>query len=208
MPIKAAFFDIDNTLFDYKTMRFVPSTLEAIKEFQANGGKVFVASARCYDLIRSFGTMDLGVKWDGVSAFCGAAAALRAEYTLPEVSQTVILTRMAGRTPVPERERICSLAAHRATMVIFLSTGMLAELSAELIAGGYSPETPAAIVYKASWPEEQVFRCTVADLAKTAAAHGITKTALITVGDFLGENKALSKLYDAHFSTEFREASP
>lgn len=144
----------------------------------------------------------------GVSAFCGAAAALRAEYTLPEVSQTVILTRMAGRTPVPERESIRSLAAHRATMVIFLSTGMLEKLSAELIAGGYPPDTPAAIVYKASWPEEQICRCTVADLAQTAAAHQITKTALITVGDFLGENKALSKLYDAHFSTEFREASP
>lgn len=143
----------------------------------------------------------------GVSAFCGAAASLRAEYTLPDVSQTVILTRMAGRTPVPEAESIRSLAAHGATMVIFLSTGMLEVLSAELIAGGYAPETPAAIVYKASWEDEIICRCTVETLAETAAAYGITKTALITVGYFLGDHYSLSKLYDAHFSTEFREAT-
>lgn len=142
----------------------------------------------------------------GVSSFCGAAAALRAEYTLPDVSQTVIITRMAGRTPVPEQESVRSLAAHGATMVIFLSTGMLEKLSTELIAGGYPADTPAAIVYKASWQDEKVCRCTVAALAETAAAHGITKTALITVGNFLGDDYALSKLYDAQFSTEFREA--
>lgn len=144
----------------------------------------------------------------GVSSFCGAAAALRAEYTLPEVSQTVILTRMAGRTPVPEAESIRSLAAHGATMIIFLSTGMLTALSKELIAGGYAPDTPAAIVYKATWQDEKVCRCTVATLAETAASYQITKTALITVGGFLGNDYALSKLYDAHFSTEFREAKP
>lgn len=142
----------------------------------------------------------------GVSSFCGAAAALRAEYTLPEVSQTVILTRMAGRTPVPEREQIRSLASHHATMVIFLSAGTTELLSAELIAGGYAPETPAAIVYKASWPEEKVCRCTVGTLAETAQNHGIRKTALITVGDFLGDDYALSKLYDPAFETEYREA--
>ena len=150
-----------------------------------------------------------GIAFDvcpGVSSFCGAAAALRAEYTLPDVSQTVIITRMAGRTPVPEQESIRSLAAHGATMVIFLSTGMLKKLSAELIAGGYPADTPAAIVYKASWQDEKVCRCTVAALAETAAAHGITKTALITVGNFLGDDYALSKLYDAEFSTEFRKA--
>ncbi|MDE5563541.1 MAG: cobalt-precorrin-4 C(11)-methyltransferase, partial [Oscillospiraceae bacterium] len=117
-----------------------------------------------------------------------------------------IITRMAGRTPVPERESIRSLAAHGATMVIFLSTGMLENLSAELIAGGYPTDTPAAIVYKASWQDEKVCRCTVAALAETAAIHGITKTALITVGNFLGDDYALSKLYDAEFSTEFRKA--
>lgn len=142
----------------------------------------------------------------GVSSFCGAAAALKAEYTLPEVSQTVILTRMAGRTPVPEREQIRSLAAHHATMVIFLSAGMTEALSAELIAGGFAPDTPAAIVCKASWPDEKVCRCTVGTLAETAQANGIRKTALITVGEFLGDTYALSKLYDPAFETEFREA--
>lgn len=152
---------------------------------------------------------ELGITYDvcpGVSSFCGAAAALKAEYTLPEVSQTVILTRMAGRTPVPESESIESLAAHNATMVIFLSTGMLEELSRRLIKGGYSAETPAAIVYKATWPEEKVCRCTVATLAQTAKENGITKTALITVGNFLGDVKSLSKLYSPDFETGYRKA--
>lgn len=152
---------------------------------------------------------ELGITYDvcpGVSSFCGAAAALKAEYTLPEVSQTVILTRMAGRTPVPESESIESLAAHNATMVIFLSTGMLEELSRRLIKGGYSAETPAAIVYKATWPEEKVCRCTVATLAQTAKENGITKTALITVGNFLGDVKFLSKLYSPDFETGYRKA--
>lgn len=144
----------------------------------------------------------------GVSSFCGAAAALKAEYTLPDVSQTVILTRMAGRTPVPERERIRLLASHQATMVIFLSTGMLPVLSAELIAGGYPDSTPAAIVYKASWPDEKVCRCTIGTLAETAESNQIRKTALIVVGNCLGDDYALSKLYDPAFETEFRKAQP
>ena len=151
-----------------------------------------------------------GIDYDvcpGVSSFCGAAAALKAEYTLPEVSQSVIITRMAGRTAVPAGESIESLAAHHATMVIFLSTGMLEELSARLIAGGYAADTPAAIVYKATWPDEKVVRCRVGDLAPSAAAEGITKTALIIVGNILGADYALSKLYDAAFTTAFRQAS-
>lgn len=152
----------------------------------------------------------LGIAYDvcpGVSSFCGAAAALKAEYTLPDVSQTVILTRMSGRTPVPERESIESLASHNATMVIFLSTGMLDELSERLIKGGYTADTPAAIVYKATWKDEKVFRCTVGTLAQTAKQNNITKTALITVGYFLGDIRSLSKLYSADFETEFRKAS-
>ena len=143
----------------------------------------------------------------GVSSFCGAAAALKAEYTLPNVSQSVILTRMEGRTPVPEKEQIESFAAHGATMVIFLSAGQLPRLSERLIAGGYAPDTPAAIVYKATWPDEKVVRTTVADLAEAGAREGITKTALITVGGFLGTKYERSKLYDPTFTTEFREAS-
>ena len=143
----------------------------------------------------------------GVSSLCGAAAALGAEYTLPGVSQSVVITRMAGRTPVPKRESIPSFAAHQATMVIFLSAGMLEELSDELIRGGYAADTPAAIVYKATWPEEKVLHCTVKELAKTAARENVTKTALIVVGRILGDEYERSKLYDPSFTTEFREAS-
>lgn len=141
----------------------------------------------------------------GVSSFCGAAAALKAEYTLPDVSQTVILTRMEGRTPVPPKEKIELLAAHNATMVIFLSAGRLKELSKRLIEGGYSKDTPAAIVYKATWPDEKVIYTTVSRLYEDG--KDITKTALITVGNFLGNEYNRSKLYDPSFTTEFREAS-
>lgn len=152
----------------------------------------------------------LGIAYDvtpGVSSFSGAAAALNAEYTLPEVSQSVIITRMAGRTPVPEGEGLRKLASHGCTMVLFLSTGLLEQVEEELLAGGYAPDTPAAIVYKATWPEEKVFRCTVSTLAKTARENRITKTALITVGHFLGDDYERSKLYDPAFTHEFREAS-
>ncbi len=142
----------------------------------------------------------------GVSSMFGAAAALRAEYTLPGVSQTVIVTRMAGRTEVPGSESIESLAAHGATMVIFLSAGMTAELSERLIKGGCPPETPAAIVYKATWPDERVLRCTVGTLHETASICGIKKTALIIVGRVLGSGYELSKLYDKTFETGFRKA--
>jgi precorrin-4/cobalt-precorrin-4 C11-methyltransferase len=156
-----------------------------------------------------------GVSYDvcpGVSSFCGAAASLKAEYTLPDVSQTVILTRMEGRTPVPEREAIERLASHGATMVVFLSAGMLGELSRRLIEGGYAENTPAAIVYRATWEDEKIMRTTVSGLeaaARDVTAHGagITKTALITVGGFLGDNYERSKLYDPAFATEFRAAS-
>ncbi len=143
----------------------------------------------------------------GVSSFCGAAAAAQAEYTLPDVSQSVILTRMAGRTPVPERESIAALAAHGTSMVVFLSSGMLEGLQAELLKGAYTPDTPAALVYKATWPEEKVLRCTVGTLAETGAKAGVRKTALVLVGDFLNTAYARSKLYDPSFATEFRPAS-
>ena len=150
-----------------------------------------------------------GIAYDdtpGVSSFQAAAAALNLEYTLPDVSQSVIITRMEGRTPVPEKERIESFAAHGATMVIFLSTGMLPELSKRLIEGGYEETTPAAIVYKASWEDEQKYVCTVETLARTAQEHGITKTALIIVGDVVSQSSySRSKLYDPTFTTEFRE---
>lgn len=141
----------------------------------------------------------------GVSSFCGAAAALRAEYTLPGVSQSVVITRMAGRTPVSERESIRGFAAHHATMVIFLSAGMADGLQAELMAGGYTPDTPAAVVYKASWPDELTVRCTVGTLLQAMAESGIRNHAIICVGKFLGTEYDLSKLYDPCFSTAFRK---
>ncbi len=141
----------------------------------------------------------------GVSSFIGSAAALNVEYTLPGISQTVILTRMAGRTPVPEKENIKSLAAHHASMVIFLSSGMMKELSQELISGGYSEDTPCAIVYKATWDDEKKVVTTLKHLAESDEKAGITKTALILVGDFLGSEYERSKLYDPFFTHEFRK---
>ena len=143
----------------------------------------------------------------GVSSFCAAAAAVEAEYTLPSVSQTVIISRMEGRTPVPEREKIRLLASHGASMVLFLSSGLLEGLSAELTAGGYAPDTLAAIVYKASWPEQKVIRTTVGGIAGAAKEAGISNTALILVGEFLGDEYELSKLYDKNFSHGFRKAA-
>ncbi len=149
-----------------------------------------------------------GIPFDivpGVSSFCAAAAALQAEYTLPGVSQSVVITRMEGRTPVPDRQKIADYAAHQATMVIFLSAGLLEGLQEELQKGGYDGQTPAAIVYKASWPEERVCRCTVATLAETAKAQGIDKTALILVGEFLGSAYDRSLLYDPAFTHGYRQ---
>ena len=151
----------------------------------------------------------LGIPYEicpGVSSFCGAAAALGAEYTLPGVSQSVVITRMAGRTPVPERESIRSFASHGATMVIFLSAGLLGQLEGELMAAGYGEDTPAATVYRATWPDERVLRCRVSTLAKTARDAGVSKTALIIVGETVAQRGyERSRLYDPSFTTEYRK---
>ncbi len=151
-----------------------------------------------------------GIEYDvcpGVSSFCGAAAALKTEYTLPDVSQTVIITRTAGRTPVPERESIRALASHQATMVLFLSTSLTQVLQADLLAGGYPEETPVAVVYKATWPEQKIFRCTVGTLHATVTENKLTKTSLIIVGNCMGDQYLRSLLYHPGFTTEFREAT-
>ncbi len=152
---------------------------------------------------------ELGIKFSicpGVPSFCAAAAALEAEYTLPGVSQTVILTRIGGRTPVPDEESVEQLAVHGSTMVFFLSVSEAEKVSEKLIKGGIKPETPAAIVYKASWPEERVIRTTVEGMGLAAKLNGITKTALITVGEFLGDEYDRSRLYDPGFTTGYRKA--
>ena len=151
-----------------------------------------------------------GIEYDvtpGVSAFCGAAAALKQEFTLPDVSQTVIITRQSGRTAVPERERIRSLAAHRATMVLYLSTGLTEVLQQELLAGGYPGSTPAAVVFKASWPDERIFRCTVDTLHQCVTENHLTRTSLIIVGDCMGDTYTKSFLYDPSYERPYQEAA-
>ncbi len=153
----------------------------------------------------------LGIDWDicpGVSSLCGAASALGIEYTLPGVSQSVIITRVAGRTPMPEGESISSFASHHATMVIFLSAGLIKKLQTELIEGGYGEDTPAAIIYKATWPDEKKVLCTVGTLDSVALSEGIDRTALIVVGDVAGTGDyERSKLYHPGFTTGFREGN-
>ena len=196
----------------HMTLEQVLEVLEQTERAGGNTVRLHTGDPCLYGAIREqMDALDrMGIPWDvcpGVSSFCGAAAAVGGEYTLPGVSQSVIITRMAGRTPVPERESIASLASHGATMVIFLSAGMLEGLQTELLKGAYTPDTPAALVYKASWPEERVARCTIGTLAETGAREGIKKTALVLVGDFLAGSYDRSCLYDPGFSTEFREAS-
>lgn len=142
----------------------------------------------------------------GVSSFLGAASSLGVEFTVPEVSQSVVITRMAGRTPVPEKESIRSFAQHQTSMVIFLSVQGIKRVVRELIAGGYKSSTPVAVVYKATWPEEKQVLGTLEDIAEKIEAADINKTALIMVGDFLGEEFYYSKLYDATFPHEYRDA--
>ena len=189
--------------------------LEVIKQAEAEGkttvrlhtgdSSIFGAVREQFDQLEA-----LGIDYDvcpGVSAFCGAASSLRAEYTLPDVSQTVIITRQTGRTKVPEKESIRSLAAHRATMCLYLSTRLTEQLQRELLEGGYPGSTPVAVVYKATWPDEKIFRCTVDTLHSTVTENGLTKTSLIIVGGCMGEQYTRSRLYAPEFSTEFRKAS-
>ena len=174
--------------------------------------RLHTGDSSIYGAVREqFDELDrLGIAHDvcpGVSSFCGAAAALKTEYTLPDVSQTVIITRAPGRTPVPQRESIRSLASHQATMVLFLSTALTDVLQQELMAGGYPGDTPVAVVYKATWPEEKIFRCQVDTLHKTVKENGLSKTALIIVGNCMGDRYLRSLLYHPGFTTEFREAT-
>ena len=189
--------------------------IEVIKAAEAAGKttvRLHTGDSSIYGAVREqFDELiQLGIEYDvcpGVSSFCGAASSLKTEYTLPDVSQTVIITRTAGRTPVPERESIRALAAHQSTMVLFLSTSLTEKLQAELLEGGYPSETPVAVVYKATWPDEKIFRCTVDTLHKTVTENGLTKTSLIIVGNCMGDKYLRSMLYHPEFTTEYREAS-
>ena len=204
----------DCAVYDSASMT-LEDVIDVMKATEASGGttvRLHTGDPSLYGAIRE--QMDrldeLEIAYDvtpGVSSFSGAAAALEAEYTLPEVSQSVIITRMAGRTPVPEREKLSKMASHGCTMVLFLSTGLLKDVERELMEGGYEPDTPAAIVYKATWPDQRVYRCTVSTLARTAKENQVTKTALITVGGFLGGQYERSKLYDPGFTHGYRVGS-
>lgn len=144
----------------------------------------------------------------GVSSFVAANAAVKAEMTLPDISQTIILTRIKGRTDVPEKENLASLAKHRASMAIFLSVQKIDEVVEELLEG-YSIDTPAVIVYRASWEDERIIRGTLKNIASLAKENNIGRQAQILVGDFLdlhGSNFSLSKLYDKNFTTMYRKS--
>ncbi len=140
----------------------------------------------------------------GVSSFLGAAASLNIEYTVPEISQSLIITRKEGRTPVPELESLESFAVHQTSMAIFLSSGMVDGVVEDLLRGGYPLDTPVAIIYKATWPDEKILRGTLETIATMAQEADIHKTALIIVGKCLGETYYASKLYDKDFSHEYR----
>ncbi|WP_394522429.1 precorrin-4 C(11)-methyltransferase [Lacrimispora sp. JR3] len=195
------------------TLEEVISVIEKAESEQKMTVRLHTGDPSLYGAIRE--QMDQlearGISYEvcpGVSSLSGAASALKMEYTLPDVSQSVVITRMAGRTPVPEKESIASFASHGATMVIFLSTGMLKALSEELVKGGYLPETPAAIVYKATWEEEKTVICTVGTLKESAEKNNIKKTALIIVGNAVSQNAyQRSKLYDPDFTTEYRKGT-
>jgi precorrin-4/cobalt-precorrin-4 C11-methyltransferase len=143
----------------------------------------------------------------GVSSMSGVASALKVEYTLPDVSQTIIITRAEGRTEVPEKESLKSMACHKATMLLFLSSSLADKVKADLIEGGYEPTTPVAVVYKATWPDQRILHTTLENLPEDMKKESITKTAMIVVGHVLNSDYKLSKLYDPTFSTEFREAT-
>jgi precorrin-4/cobalt-precorrin-4 C11-methyltransferase len=152
---------------------------------------------------------EIGLGWEivpGVSSLGAAAAAIGRELTVPEISQSVILTRRASRTPMPEGEDIRSFASHGTTMAIFLSAARPRALQEELLEGGYAPDTPCAVVYKASWPEEVVIECRLEELADRIRGSGFTRQALILVGPGLGAAGTRSRLYSPHFSHMFRRS--
>lgn len=189
--------------------------IEVMKEAESKGlntARVHTGDPSIYGAIREqIDRLDeIGIESKvipGVSSAFATAAALKKEYTLPDVSQTVIFTRMEGRTPMPEGESIEELASHRATMVIFLSVGFMDELTKQLISGGYEEDTPVAVVYKASWPEQKIVTGTLKTIESKVKEAGITKTALTVVGNFLGDEYSLSKLYDKAFTTEYRKGT-
>ncbi len=194
------------------TLEDIISVIERAEEAGRTTVRLHTGDSSIYGAVRDqFEALEKrGIPYDvtpGVSAFCGAAASLRLEYTPAEVSQSVIITRMPGRTAVPERESVSAMAAHRATMIFFLSAGLTERLQAELLEGGYPADTPAAVVFKATWPDEKIFRCSVGTLHETVERSRLTRTCLIVVGDCLGERYARSLLYHPSYERPHKEAA-
>lgn len=201
----------DCTIYDsaYMTLEEIIAVCEIARKSDENVVRLHTGDFSIFGSLREQieALMALEIPFElipGVSSFLGAASSLKIEYTVPEISQSLIITRMEGRTPVPSKESIASFAAHQTSMAIFLSSGMVKEVMEALHTGGYPIETPVAMVYKATWPEEVILRGTIADLAEKAEHAGINKTALIIVGQCLGLDFNPSKLYDAGFKHEFR----
>ena len=204
----------DARIYDSAGMT-LPEVVEVVEKAEKEGKmtvRLHTGDPAIYGAIQeqmdSFGKK--GIAYDvtpGVSSFLATAAALKQEYTLPGISQTVIITRNEGRTPVPEREKLRSLAAHQATMCIFLSITMLDEVVKELVAGGYEASTPIAIVQRASWPEQKIVRGTLSTIVDDIQGKDIDRTAMIVVSHCLGAEYDLSRLYAPEFSHMFREAS-
>lgn len=193
------------------TLEQVIDVIKRAEESDKSTVRLHTGDSSIYGAVREqFDELErLGISYDvcpGVSSFCGAAASLKTEYTLPNVSQTVIITRAAGRTPVPERERIQTLAAHRSTMILFLSAALTETVQSELLEGGYPQDTPVSVVYKATWADEKILRCTVGTLHETVTNNRVSKTALIIVGNCMGGEYLRSMLYNPSFTTQYREA--
>ncbi|MGI6472617.1 MAG: precorrin-4 C(11)-methyltransferase [Candidatus Methanomethylophilaceae archaeon] len=212
----AVLSDVKETARIYNSAEMnLDEVIEVMKDAESKGlntARVHTGDPSIYGAIREqIDRLDeMGIESKvvpGVSSAFATAAALKKEYTLPDVSQTVIFTRMEGRTPMPEGESISELASHHATMVIFLSVGFMDDLTEQLIKGGYKESTPVAVVYKASWPEQKIVTGSLKNIASKVKEAGITKTALTVVGDFLGDEYSLSKLYDKAFTTEYRKGT-
>lgn len=213
-PVLLSYAKADCEIYNsaHMTLEDVVSVMRDAEAAGKGTVRLHTGDPSVYGAIRE--QMDLldeyGIAYDvcpGVSAVFGAAASLACEYTLPDVTQTLILTRAEGKTPVPEKENLRSLAAHRASLVLYLSSGLARKVRQELLIGGYAEDTPVAVVYKATWPEEKIIRTTLAKLPEDMEAAGITKTALIIVSPALGSIYEKSKLYDAAFATEYRGAT-
>ena len=203
------------SLINTELLEYCPAGAECHDSAELKAGKTVVrlqtGDVSLYGSVREQGEelTKRGIDWQvvpGVSAFLGAAAELGVEYTVPEVSQSLIITRLEGRTPVPEREQLESFASHQTSMAIYLSVQRIHRVAERLIEGGYPATTPVAVIYKATWPESQTVRGTLADIGDKVRDAGIRKTALILVGNFLGSEYHYSKLYAADFSHEYRKA--